>query len=141
VVRDAQDTAYVIFAVIVGMAVGGGHLKVSVVGLAVVALASFIIKPRKAVPPEGQAASPGLSLTVRMGSTLDPEKLVAPYLEKLLSSYAVVSVATARQGTAIELCYDIYPKPGVKPADVVRELNGIDGIQNVDIKLTEEDDD
>ena len=141
VVRDAQDTAYVIFAVIVGMAVGGGHLKVSVVGLGVVALASLIIKPRKAALPAGQAATPGLTLTVRLGSTLDPEKLVAPYLEKLLSSYAVVSVATARQGTAIELCYDIYPKPGVKPADIVRELNGIDGIQTVDIKMTEEDDD
>ena len=38
VVRDTQDTAYVIFAVVVGMAVGAKNPWVAVIGLAVVGL-------------------------------------------------------------------------------------------------------
>src|SRR5436190_9181756 len=39
VVRDTQDTAYVIFAVVVGMAVGANLLPVALAGIAVIALA------------------------------------------------------------------------------------------------------
>ena len=40
VVRDTQDTAYVIFAVVVGMAVGANNLWVSLIGIGVVGLAN-----------------------------------------------------------------------------------------------------
>jgi len=47
VVRDTEDTAYVIFAVVVGMAVGAGAPWVAVIGLAVVAVAA-----RKELPTQ-----------------------------------------------------------------------------------------
>src|SRR3954453_14997839 len=47
VVRDTQDTAFVIFAVVVGMASGANHLAVALVGLAVVGLASPALWPRR----------------------------------------------------------------------------------------------
>ena len=40
VVRDTQDTAYVIFAVAVGMAVGAGHPGLAICGLGVIAFAA-----------------------------------------------------------------------------------------------------
>src|SRR2546425_3935545 len=46
VVRDTQDTAFVIFAVIVGMAAGASHLWVAFIGIAVIAAAIFILRPR-----------------------------------------------------------------------------------------------
>src|SRR4030095_10589873 len=49
VVRDTQDTAFVIFAVIVGMAAGADHLWVAVVGSAVVGVAILILRPRRRV--------------------------------------------------------------------------------------------
>src|SRR5688500_20023941 len=42
VVRDTQDTAYVIFAVAVGMAVGAGHPVLALSGIGVVTLAAFM---------------------------------------------------------------------------------------------------
>jgi hypothetical protein len=42
-VRDTEDTAYVIFAVVVGMAVGAGHVWVATLGMAVVALGAFVM--------------------------------------------------------------------------------------------------
>src|SRR3954463_13794949 len=43
VVRDTQDTAFVICAVAVGMAVGANHPLVAVSGIAVVALAAWVM--------------------------------------------------------------------------------------------------
>src|SRR6187551_1455754 len=50
VVRDTQDTAFVIFAVAVGMAVGAGYPWLAVAGSAVVAVAAFAMKTRTGPP-------------------------------------------------------------------------------------------
>src|SRR5215510_9600548 len=42
VVRDTQDTAYVIFAVIIGMAVGAKSLWVAFIGICVVGVAAYL---------------------------------------------------------------------------------------------------
>src|SRR6266545_6968493 len=46
VVRDTQDTAYVIFAVVVGMAIGAKDLWVGIIGIAVVGFAAYLMMAR-----------------------------------------------------------------------------------------------
>jgi cell division protein FtsW (lipid II flippase) len=46
VVQDTRDTAYVIFAVVVGMAAGAGHLAVAIVGIVITGVASFVMRPQ-----------------------------------------------------------------------------------------------
>jgi hypothetical protein len=46
-VRDTRDTAFVICAVVTGMAVGSGHVTVALTGLPVVALAAYVLRPRQ----------------------------------------------------------------------------------------------
>jgi hypothetical protein len=50
VVEDTRDTAFVIFAVVVGMAAGAGYLDmaVAIVGIPIVTLAAFLFRPRGA---------------------------------------------------------------------------------------------
>src|SRR5438105_2367791 len=50
VVRDTQDTAYVIFAVVVGMAEGANHLPVALVGIFVILVAILFLRGKKTVP-------------------------------------------------------------------------------------------
>ena len=45
VVKDTKDTAFVIFAVVVGMSSGANHLAVGLVGLAILAAASLALWP------------------------------------------------------------------------------------------------
>src|SRR5688572_8721777 len=47
VVKDTQDTAFVILAVVVGMASGADHLAVGLVGLGVVGVSSLALWPRR----------------------------------------------------------------------------------------------
>src|SRR5262245_57997963 len=65
VVRDTQDTAYVIAAVAVGMAVGAGHFGVAIAGLGMLAVAAFAMM--SPVAGNGPASPEDLpfTLTVR----------------------------------------------------------------------------
>src|SRR6187549_974627 len=64
VVRDTQDTAFVIFSVAVGMAVGAGYPWLAVAGSAVVALAAFAMKTRDGVTVTSSASGEPFELQV-----------------------------------------------------------------------------
>src|SRR4051794_18380600 len=53
VVQDTRDTAFVIFAVVMGMAVGAGYLAAPLVSIPFVAAAAFLFRPRGAVLLQG----------------------------------------------------------------------------------------
>lgn len=59
VVQDTRDTAFVIFAVVVGMAVGAGHLTVALIGILITGFAAYLMQPRERRSHiEQQEASP-----------------------------------------------------------------------------------
>src|SRR5258708_4597417 len=129
VVRDTQDTAFVIFAVIVGMAAGANHLWVAIIGVVVIAFAIFIMRPR------GESlvwTEEGCDLSVRVTAGTAPEQLLLPSFKKHLQSFEILAVATAKQGTAVEITYRIRFRKSSAPLDLVSELSRIDGIQNVE---------
>lgn len=130
VVRDTQDTAFVIFAVVVGMAAGANHLWVAVVGAGVVGLAIFILRPR------GKASvwtEEECDLSVRVSTGLNPEQLVDPVFQKHLQQYQVLGVATAKQGTALEVTYRVRFRKDSAPLSLVSELGRVEGVQNIEV--------
>ncbi|MBI4265097.1 MAG: DUF4956 domain-containing protein [Acidobacteria bacterium] len=133
VVRDTQDTAYVIFAVAVGMAVGANNLWVAVAGIVVVALAAVLMRTPVAPVPAAEAALPFL-LHVRLGLGHDVDALIGSTLDAHTGPRRLVSMATARQGMAIDVAYRAALK-GDRPADdLVRALNRIEGVQSVTLE-------
>lgn len=126
VVEDTRDTAFVIFAVIVGMAVGAGLPLVAVVGIPIVGLAavglSFI--------GGGEEAT----LTVRLGLGRDAEALLADVLSRHVVRRRMVASGTARQGTALELTYAVQFKAGHSMSGFVGDLNQIEGVQGVELR-------
>ncbi len=130
VVRDTQDTAFVIFAVVVGMAVGGRDLVVAGVGLVVVGAAAFAMKPRVA---KGGTAAALYRLTLRVGLAQDVEALAKPLLDDVMPRRHIVSMNTARQGLAIEISYQGALKSGASPEALVKSLNRLDGVQSVEL--------
>src|SRR5213078_1050863 len=82
VVEDTRDTAFVIFAVAVGMGVGAGFLVEMLVALPFAAAAAFLFRPRAGLPPQGPA---DFTLTVRVGAGHDPETLLPEAFGKHLA--------------------------------------------------------
>jgi uncharacterized membrane protein YhiD involved in acid resistance len=139
VVRDTQDTAYVIFAVAVGMAVGAGHYWVAGAGLGVVAIAARIMKP--AAGADTPAAAIPIELQVRVGIGHDARVLLAPALDEHTSGRRLMSMATGRQGLAVDVTYRAAITGEGEADALVRALNRLEGVQSVTLQRTAPDED
>ena len=136
VVRDTQDTAYVIFAVVVGMAAGAGHVWLAAIGMAVVTAGALLTMRRSPAPAADPQEPPEflLSVLVTLGMDLDRLK---PACDRYLDSRRPYSFGTARQGAAIEAVYGVRMSPSGSPADLVCALNQIEGVQRVTLHRPE----
>ena len=101
VVDDARDTAFVIFAVVVGMAVGAGIVEVYLVGVPVVAVVSIGMS---IVGAWLHTTGTERRLEVRVEVGLDPEILLAEIFRQQLVSYRLAAASTAKQGTSAGSC-------------------------------------
>ena len=131
VVEDTHDIAFVIFSVLVGMAVGANHLAVALIGIGVIGIAAFVVQPRRGPNTWSDADS---TLSVRVGVGRNPVTLVQAVFGKYLERFDLVSGATGRQGAALDLTYKVRLRPGSAPAELIGELNRLDGIQNVELR-------
>ena len=138
VVRDTQDTAYVIFAVAVGMAVGAGHPVLAVSGIAVVAAAAFLMR-RGVVSISGRHET--YLLKVRLGLGHDAAAVLGPTFDCLLMARHLISIETTKQGMALELSYRAALRNQEAAGELVKALNRLDGVQGVSIQRSETRDD
>lgn len=130
VVEDTRDTAFVIFAVIVGMAAGAGLLLVPLAGIPLVGLIAILLsRPMRLPSPAGGVDG---TLTIRMGLGHDPEKL-GEILKRHLEECQLKGSGTARQGSALDLNYKVRLRPEARMPALVVELNQVEGVQSVEI--------
>jgi uncharacterized membrane protein YhiD involved in acid resistance len=130
VVRDTQDTAYVIFAVAVGMAAGTSNLWVALAGVVVVGLAAFLMKA-KPVSEERLHERLPFRLDVRIAIDQDVHRLLGPTLGTFFVAWRVVGATTVKKGTATEVSYLGTLKREDSIHELVAALNLIDGVQSV----------
>src|SRR6516162_7466694 len=132
VVEDTRDTAFVIFAVVVGMASGLGNFWVASIGLGVVSAAALLLFWLQRYTFKTQLEDWNLQLRVSAGFGSDTpwQSLFAKHCDQA----QLQSTATARQGAAVELTYKLRLKPSVTPLQFLNEMNRLEGIQNLELK-------
>ena len=131
VVRDIEDTAFVIFAVAIGMAAGASQPELALIGLAVVLVTAILMRGRKVRTPDALA---WFRLSVRVGLGHDAETLIGGTLDKFATDRRVMSMATARHGMSIDITYETRLRKDSAPDEVVKALNRIEGIQSVELQ-------
>lgn len=129
VVRDTQDTAYVIFAVVVGMAIGAHDLWVASIGLAVVGAAAWFL-----CRTGGSGPASSWLLTLRLNVGLDPEAVLGSALDTHAMKRELISAETARQGVALDVIFDVRLRPSARADVLVQTLNRIEGVQTASLK-------
>ena len=138
VVRDTQDTAYVIFAVAIGMAMGANHPSVALCGLTVVGVTALLLRRRTATPPAPADELLPFDLHVRMALGQDADALLGTTLDKFLASRRLVSVTTARQGMSIDASYHAALRGDNHASALVNALNKLEGVQGVELQRRQE---
>jgi hypothetical protein len=131
IVEDTRDTAFVIFAVAVGMAVGAGFPIIPLVGIPIVALATLLM----CVLGTAWSRTNGNvgTLTVRLGLGRDPERLLKDLFDTHLDRSRLTCTATARQGAALELTYQVRLRSPHSAISLITELNQLEGIQGAEL--------
>jgi len=139
VVRDTQDTAFVIFTVAVGMAMGSSPIQpwVAVAGIIIVGGAAFLVRPRVASARLG-APLPYL-VRVRVGLGHDVEALASNVFATYMTQRRIRSIETAKQGISIDVTYEAALKQDNAAAELVTALNKLDGVQDVQIERRDVD--
>jgi hypothetical protein len=133
VVEDTRDTAFVIFAVIAGMAAGAGAYRVAMFGIPIVAAMAWLLRVWGAGNGAAPApkAPPG-KLVVRLGIGSDPNGPLAETLRKHAAETRLVAIATARQGAAIDLTYAIRLQEGASALGLAADVNRVEDVQGVE---------
>jgi hypothetical protein len=132
VVRDTQDTAYVIFAVVVGMAVGAKNPWVATIGLGVVgfaAAAMMFLRPGSVIDDD-----PDYVLSLKVGLGQDLNKLLDGQCDAHLTERKLLSMGTGKQGIALSAIYQVRLRPGSSADELVRLLNRTEGVQSVQLE-------
>src|SRR5688572_29923831 len=111
IVEDTRDTAFVMFAVIVGMGVGAGHALVPLIGIPVVGAAALLCNAVGRSAPRARM----FTLQVRLGIGRDPAALLRDIFDKHLAHAQLRATSTARQGAAIELTYAVGLREAADP--------------------------
>ncbi|MBC7815421.1 MAG: DUF4956 domain-containing protein [Planctomycetaceae bacterium] len=131
VLRDTKDTAFVIFAVVVGMAVGAGQPLVAVLGMVAFTIAAAIHHDR----PHDDLAAPLLNLlAVKLAWTPELETQLRGVLSKHTSDMQSLTAGTIRQGSAMELTYRIALLPTASLPQLVSDLNRIEGVLAAEVR-------
>jgi uncharacterized membrane protein YhiD involved in acid resistance len=128
VVRDTVDTAFVIFAVAVGMAVGANHPSVALSGIVIVGLASWVMTRRYSVREPVTHL-----LQVRVGLGQDVESVLDSAVGSHVHNRRLLSMTTAKQGMAIEAIYRVELRSEQSAGELVKALNRIEGVQSVSL--------
>lgn len=131
VVDDTRDTAFVIFAVVVGMAVGAGIVEVYLIGIPVVAFTSTCLS---FLGTSLQPPNLDRRLEIRVEGGVDSEALLATIFKQHLVSHRLTAVSTAKQGAAIDLIFAVRLIRPDSSLLFVRTLSQMDGVQNVELK-------
>jgi hypothetical protein len=126
VVRDTRDTAFVIFSVVVGMAVGARNLWLAAIGLVVVGGAALVMSALT----KGRSEPP-LLLRVRVSLGHELDALLGGTLNRYLPGRRLMSVSTAKLGAALSVVYEGRLGQGVSAEELVKALNAIEGVQDV----------
>jgi len=132
VVRDTQDTAFVILAVVVGMAVGASAPWVAAIGLALVAVVAIMMKQ----PATGDYITGHLPLLVkiRIGLGHDAEALLGSTLDVYFSHRRLESIETTKHGVSIDVAYEAKMREPGTAEQLVRALNRLEGVQGVRVE-------
>jgi uncharacterized membrane protein YhiD involved in acid resistance len=129
IVRDTEDTAYVIFAVVTGMALGANRLWVACIGFVVIGVAAFLMKNFRKKPSTESTHT----LTVRVGIGYDVDTVVKETFSTYATAWRIQSLSTSKQGLSVDVTYDLNVRSIDLIEAFVKALNHLDGVQSVEL--------
>jgi len=126
VVEDTRDTAFVILAVGVGMAVGSGYLIIALLMIPLAAIGTAFYRGSRS---NGER----YRFTIRAGLAVRPETIEAS-LSQCVSDVRPIGLSTTRQGAVVEYRYEARLISVMDARQVMDRLLEMEGVVAVEIE-------
>ncbi|MBS0207285.1 MAG: DUF4956 domain-containing protein [Planctomycetes bacterium] len=125
-VPTTRDIAYVLAAVVIGMAIGAGQIVVAALGMMAVVAVSFVNLGRG---PAQLSTTPVGALTMQL--TLGGNAVANEFLKRVCDRFTLVAISTARKGAAMSYTYRVFLRPETAPSEVIEELNRLEVVESI----------
>lgn len=129
VVEDPRDTAFVILAVAVGLAVGAGFIWVPLAGLPIAGLVAWAFS---AADSRAHVAAPPCRVTLRTEPTSSPSA-ASEALARHLDDVRPRRVETVKKGTLVEQCWTGRLRAGSDAEALVSALKALPGFVGAEV--------
>lgn len=138
VVEDTRDTAFVIFAVAVGLAVGTGYFKVPLVGLPFVAIAALVFRPGTFAgflgPGAATVTSEAWTVKIRIAPDFISEDQLLEALETGARTAELTELAALRIGEVVERIYAVRLADTASVPRLASAIGAVPGVIGVEVK-------
>lgn len=133
VVRDTRDTAFVIFAVAVGMAVGAQAPWAAIAGVSVLGITAYLLSKRPGAIELAEDHADTYRLIIRASADLDLEQAAGSIIDGVFANRRIAALRTTKQGACLDHCFTVTLRNGSgrDPQELIRALNRIEGVQEV----------
>lgn len=126
VIEDTRDSAFVIFAMVIGMAVGAGYINTSLVGFSVISLVAI------AVTQMTGPASNDAKLSIRIKGKETTEADVRAVLAKVSGSVTLAGADTVKESAeSVDLTFRFRPFQQSDLSKLVDQLRLKPGVEKV----------
>ena len=125
-VKDTKDTAFVFFALAIGMAAGTGTHIIAIVGTAIIGLIILIIHRFRL----GEIKGSDFLLRFRLRISPEQDNVYQDVFNRYLSKSTLINMTTLEQGASMELAFNITFKKSYQQQQFLRELNAIAEIEH-----------
>lgn len=130
-VPETRDVAFVLAAVVVGMAIGAGQYWVASIGTVVVAMATHINGSQRQQKSEESEAAPSDTWKLTIQTGLSAPDGWESELKRFTNEIRLSSVETTRRGSAMQTVYRVVLKPEVSLPEIVSALNSMPTVESV----------
>lgn len=137
VVEDTRDTAFVIFAVGVGLAVGAGYLVVPLLTLPIAFAAAFVFHRFVEEPSPRDAGGVGCSLAVRYPAEFTGHEALRAAIATYVRRSRLTGIGTARAGSAIEETFEAAVADEAGMRALATALRAIPGVLSVEVQASD----
>lgn len=132
-VRDVRDTGFVIYAVVVGLAVGAFNYPVALMGAGVIGLVNVAMSMKRPFKlNSSEALDPGAQdvcrLTIRTSSLEYDEEAIRAVISGFSPSHQLVAVRSNRAGDSMRLSWDAKLADREAASAMIKELAGTPGV-------------
>lgn len=137
IVEDTRDTAFVIFAVGVGLAVGAGYLVVPLLTLPIAFVAAFAFRAWLEEPTPRDAGGMACGVTVRYASDFTGHAELASAIVASTLARRLRGIGTARAGAAIDEVHEATVADEAAMRSLAAAVRAIPGVVAVEVQASD----